>query len=171
MRNSWAAHPTGVMRRGRTPPVAQPMAQTAARQWPSMVDTVYAGELSPEPECPYQATRSPAHQGHGSIHTPTIKQSPSMVFFPHQQAEKSLQNQHDLSILIVGLNQLKHRLSRTSTPKRRHKTNTFCPLTRAPGPAQAARARTKPRDSSGIPGLGAETAGFEPARGYAPLPP
>ena len=44
-------------------------------------------------------------------------------------------------------------------------------LSRAPGPAQAARARTKPRDSSGIPGLGAETAGFEPARGYAPLPP
>ena len=124
MRNSWAAHPTGVMRRGRTPPVAQPMAQTAARQWPSMVDTVYAGELSPEPECPYQATRSPAHQGHGSIHTPTIKQSPSMVFFPHQQAEKSLQNQHDLSILIVGLNQLKHRLSRTNTPKSHPSSNT-----------------------------------------------
>ena len=124
MRNSWAAHPTGVMRRGRTPPIAQPMAQTAARHWPSMVDAVGAGELSPEPECPYQATRSPAHQGHGSIHTPTIKQSPSMVFFPHQQAEKSLQNQHDLSILIVGLNQLKHRLSRTNTPKSHPSSNT-----------------------------------------------
>ena len=71
-------------------------------------------------------------------------------------------------------NHLQCGFSRTNTPKRRYKTNTFCPLTRptrAPGPAQAARARTKPRDSSGIPGLGAETAGFEPARGYAPLPP
>ena len=105
-------------------PVAQPMAQTAARQWLSMVDTVDAGELSPEPECPYQATRSPAHQGHGSIHTPTMKQSPSMVIFPHQQAEKSLHNQHDLSILIVGLNQLKHRLSRTNTPKSHPSSNT-----------------------------------------------
>ena len=125
-------------------PVAQPMAQTAARQWPSMVDTVDAGELSPEAECPYQATRSPAHQGrafpdlnaatavahspahqgHGSIHTPTIKQSPSMLIFPHQQAEKSLHNQHDLSILIVGLNQLKHRLSRTNTSKSHPSSNT-----------------------------------------------
>ena len=29
--------------------------------------------------------------------SPTMKQPPSMLFFPHQQAEKSPQNQHDLS--------------------------------------------------------------------------
>ena len=124
MRNSWAAHPTGVMRRGRTPPIAQPMAQTAARHWPSMVDAVGAGELSPEAEYPHLATRLPAHQGRGSIHTPTMKQPTSMSIFPHQQAEKPLQNQHDLSILIVGLNQLKHRLSRTNTPKSHPSSNT-----------------------------------------------
>ena len=105
-------------------PVAQPMAQTAARQWPSMVDAVGAGELSPEAEYPHLATRSPAHQGRGSIHTPTMKQPTSMVIFPHQQAEKPLHNQHHLSILIVGLNQLKHRLSRTNTPKSHPSSNT-----------------------------------------------
>ena len=129
MRNSWAAHPTGVMRRGRTPPIAQPMAQTAARHWPSMVDAVGAGERSPEAEYPHLATRLPAHQGRGSIHTPTIKQSPSMVFFPHQQAEKSLQNQHVLSILQVGSHQLQYRFFSTNKPKSRYKTNTFWPLT------------------------------------------
>ena len=85
---------------------------------------------------------------------------------------------------------------RTNKPKSHHKTNTFCPITLVsynpnpepsgsthmestagststphPEPAQAAQATTKPRDSKGIPGQGAETAGFEPARGYAPLPP
>ena len=52
-----------------------------------------------------------------------------MLIFPHQQAEKSPQNQHDLPILHVDSNQLQYRFFRTSKPKSRHKTNTFCPLT------------------------------------------
>ena len=59
--------------------------------------------------------------------SPTMKQPPSMLFFPHQQAETSPQNQHDLSILQVDSHHLQHQLFRTSKPKRRHKTNTFCP--------------------------------------------
>ena len=132
-------------------PVAQPMAQTAARQWPSMVDTVGAGELSPEPECPYQATRSPAHQGRGRIHTPTMKQSPSMVIFPHQQAEKSLHNQHVLSILHVGSHRLQHRFFRTKKPKSRHTTTTFCPGT--PIPRSGRRARRTPVADNKKPAL------------------
>ena len=53
-----------------------------------------------------------------------------MWLFPHQQAEKSLQNQHVLSILQVGSHQLQYRFFRTNKPKSHHKTNTFCPLTR-----------------------------------------
>ncbi len=52
-----------------------------------------------------------------------------MWIFLHQQAEKSLQNQHVLSILQVGSHQLQYRFIRTSKPKSRYKTNTFCPLT------------------------------------------
>ena len=44
-------------------------------------------------------------------------------------AEKSTYQQHDLSNLIVGPNQLQYRLSRATKPKSRYKTNTFCPLT------------------------------------------
>ena len=39
----------------------------------------------------------PARRAFGCIHTPTMKQPPSMCIFPHQQAEKSLQNQNVLS--------------------------------------------------------------------------
>ena len=53
-----------------------------------------------------------------------------MWLFPHQQAEKSLQNQHVLSILQVGSHQLQYRFFRTNKPKSHHKTNTFCPITR-----------------------------------------
>jgi len=107
------------------PPIALPLvAQPVTRQWPGAVDTVDTGELSPEAECPYLVIVRP-HAGHvGGIHTPTMKQPTSMWLFPHQQAEKSLQNQHVLSILIVGLNQLKHRLSRTNTPKSHPSSNT-----------------------------------------------
>ena len=89
---------------------------------------------------------------------------------------------------------LQQQLSHATKPKSHRKTNTFHPITLVsynpepsgpthmegtagststphPEPAQAAQATTKPRDSKGIPGQGAETAGFEPARGYAPLPP
>ena len=52
-----------------------------------------------------------------------------MWLFPHQQAEKSPQNQHVLSILQVGSHQLQYRFFRTNKPKSRYKTNTFCPIT------------------------------------------
>ena len=52
-----------------------------------------------------------------------------MLIFPHQQAEKSLQNQHVLSILQVGSHQLQYRFFSTNKPKSRYKTNTFWPLT------------------------------------------
>ena len=57
-----------------------------------------------------------------------------MWIFPHQQAEKSLQNQHVLSILQVGSHQLQYRFFRTNKPKSHYKTNTFCPLTHMPRP-------------------------------------
>ena len=41
------------------------------------------------------------------------------VTFPCNKAEKSPNQQHDLSILTVGPNQLKHQLSRTRKPKSR----------------------------------------------------
>ena len=44
--------------------------------------------------------------------------------FPRDKAEKSPYQQHDLSILIVGPNQLKHRLSRTNTTKSYPSSNT-----------------------------------------------
>lgn len=50
--------------------VAPPMEQTVAYQRPGMVGTVGAGELPPEPECPYTATRSPTHQVRGGIGAP-----------------------------------------------------------------------------------------------------
>ena len=64
-----------------------------------------------------------------------MKQSTSMWLFPHQQAEKSLQNQHVLSILQVGSHQLQYRFFRTNKPKSHHKTNTFCPITQETHPA------------------------------------
>ena len=119
---------------------------------------------------------------------------PTTVTFPRRAAAKSPPQQHDVSILQVASHHLQHQLFRTNKPKSHHKTNTLCPITLVPynpepsrpvhmegtagststphpEPAQAAQATTKPRDSKGIPGQGAETAGFEPARGYAPLPP
>ena len=63
-----------------------------------------AGQLlncTPEPERPYRATRSPTRSttrwAFGGIHNPTMKQPPSMLIFPQQQAEKLPQNQHVLS--------------------------------------------------------------------------
>ena len=52
-----------------------------------------------------------------------------MWLFPHQQAEKSPQNQHVFSILQVGSHQLQYRFFRTNKPKSHHKTNTICPIT------------------------------------------
>ena len=45
-------------------------------------------------------------------------------------AEKSTFQQHDLSILIVGPNRLKYRLSRIRKPKSHPTSNTKCPITR-----------------------------------------
>ena len=72
----------------------------------------------------------PPHTRHNAGFTGTRQtQPPKKATVPHQKTEKSPYQQHDLSILIVGPNQLKYRLSRTSKPKSHHKTNTFCPLT------------------------------------------
>ena len=68
------------------PPVAQPLAQPVARQWPGTVNTVAANNL-PKPTMTDQ----------GTTHVPTMKQPTSRLIFPHQQAEKSPQNQHVLS--------------------------------------------------------------------------
>ena len=51
------------------------------------------------------------------------------VTFPRDKAEKSPFQQHAMSILIVGLNQLKYRLSRTRKPKSHPSSNTQCPIT------------------------------------------
>ena len=67
-----------------------------------------------------------------------------MWLFPYQQAEKSLQNQHVLSILQVGCHQLQYRFFRTNKPKSRHKTNTFCPLTQI---ARLGRTQRKWKDA------------------------
>ena len=67
-----------------------------------------------------------------------------MWIFPHQQTEKSLQNQHVLSILQVGSHQLQYRFFRTRKPKSRYKTNTFCPITPTPHPAPPFNHLTNP---------------------------
>ena len=65
------------------PPVAQPLAQPVARQWPGTVNTVAANNL-PKPTVTEQ----------GTIHRLATTQPPPTPIFPHQQAEKSPQNQH-----------------------------------------------------------------------------
>ena len=57
----------------------------------------------------------------------------------------------------------RHTNSAPRTPA--HRSRAQNPRTQIPRPEQTT---TKPRDSNGIPGLGAETAGFEPARGVNP---
>ena len=49
---------------------------------------------------------------------------PTTATFPRNTTDKSPPQQHDMSSLQVGLNQLKHQLSRTNKPKSHHKTNT-----------------------------------------------
>ena len=78
-------------------------AHPSSRGLTSVIGTP-AGQLlncTPEPERPYRATRWPTRSttrwAFGGIHNPTMKQPPSMLIFPHQQAEKSPQNQHVLS--------------------------------------------------------------------------
>ena len=75
------------------------------------------------------------------VHPPSWLPPPLTPTFPHQQAEKSLQDQHVLSILQVGSHQLQYRFFRTNKPKSRHKTHTFCPLTPNPHRRYSRKAR------------------------------
>ena len=70
------------------------------------------------PTFPHQKAKKSRHQQHAVSYNPY---NPS---FPRDKAEKSCSQQHDLSILIVGPNQLKHRLSRTRKPKSHPSSNT-----------------------------------------------
>ena len=79
------------------------------------------------PTFPHQKAKKSRHQQHAVSYNPY---NPS---FPRDKAEKSRSQQHDLSILIVGPNQLKYRLSRTRKPKSRTTSNTQCPITRCVG--------------------------------------
>ena len=76
------------------------------------------------PTFPHQKAKKSRHQQQAVSYNPY---NPS---FPRDKAEKSRSQQHNLSILIVGLNQLKYRLSRTRKPKSRATSNTQCPITR-----------------------------------------
>ena len=68
--------------------------------------------------------------GHAAVFTGTRQARPTkIVTFPHQKAKKLPFQQHDLSILIVGADQLKDRLSRTRKPKSYPSSNTQCPIT------------------------------------------
>ena len=70
------------------------------------------------------------HTGHDAVFTGTRQARPTkIVTFPRDKAEKSPFQQHDLSILIVGPNQLKYRLSGTRKPKSHPSSNTQCPIT------------------------------------------
>lgn len=82
-------------------------------------------------DCSAPASRKVITQSTRFIHPYSWSQPTKTSTFPHQQAEKSSQNQRVLSFLHVGSHHLQHRLFRTSKPKSHHKTNTFCPLTHA----------------------------------------
>ena len=106
-----------------------------------------------------------------------MKQPTSMWLFPHQQAEKSLQNQHVLSILQVGSHQLQYRFFRTNKPKSRHKTNTFCPLTqKSPqnhpvlsfNPLFVANNKEKTPEPGQVPGSGGGGWGIRTPEGLHP---
>ena len=101
-----------------------PVAQTVARQCPRAVNTVGANNL-PKPH--RHGSWGSHTRAQDAVFTGTRHTRPTKTpAFPHQQAENSPQNQHVLSILIVGPNQLKHRLSRTSKPETSYTTTTFC---------------------------------------------
>ena len=88
------------------------------------------GEQMPPPSIPtfpHQKAKKSRHQQHAVSYNPY---NPS---FPRDKAAQSRSQQHDLSILIVGPNQLKCRLSRTRKPKSRATSNTQCPITRCVG--------------------------------------
>ena len=94
-----------------------PRGHTQARD-----DTTTFSTVFPAPASWKRATQPPLF-----AYPPRWRSPPSTATFPRQQADKSLHNHHVLSILIVGPNQLKHRLSRTSKPKSHPASNTICP--------------------------------------------
>ena len=93
-------------------------------------------------------------QNHGSTcangaRTTARPHAPTKIpAFPYQQAERSLQNQHVLSILQVGSHQLQYRFFRINNPKSRHKTNTFCPLTPTARPHAPTKIPTFPHQKA-----------------------
>ncbi len=69
-------------------------------------------------------------QARNAVFTGTRQTRPTKkATFPRDKAEKSPFQQHDMSILIVGPNQLKYRLSRTTKAKSHPSSNTQCPIT------------------------------------------
>ena len=101
-----------------------------------------------------QRPQAPGHTpAHNAVFTGTRQTRPTKkVTFPRDKAEKSPFQQHDLSILIVGPNQLKQRLSHTNTPKSHPSSNTQCPITRAgtgTQPYSHQSGTTKPPSPSG----------------------
>ena len=145
MRHSWDSSPGGSH---ALPPIAPPVAQPVTCQRPGTVKTVAANNL-PKPyrdrsrdyaqthnltttsniDFPALTRRKVTTKPTHFAHPPRWHPPPPTPTFPHQQAEKSPLQQHDLSILIVGPNQLKHRLSRTRKPKSHPSSNTQCPIT------------------------------------------
>ena len=108
----------------------RPPAQTAAR--PNKRNHTAPGTpMDVETQRPEhrRTSRTPAAPQQHVVSYNPWPQPTKTPTFPHQQAEKSLQNQHVLSILQVGCHQLQYRFFRTNKPKSRHKTNTFRPLT------------------------------------------
>ena len=82
---------------------------------------------------PGHCRTQPIHDGSRDSHTQArdaaftgTRQTrpPTTATFPRRTADKSPPQQHDLSILIVGPNQLKHRLFHTSTTKSHPSSNT-----------------------------------------------
>ena len=142
------------------------------------------------PRHPLARSRGSHTQAHDAVFAGTRQTRPTKkVTFPRDKAEKSPFQQHDLSILIVGPNQLKYRLSRARKPqshpssntkcpitrasrinmaKSRHTTNTFCPITLNPGlhPERAPQAQN-PGTSTG-PGVRWRRMGDSNPRGLAP---
>ena len=135
MRERPVGHQAGHLasRAGRRPP-----AQTAAR--PNKRHHMAPGTpMDAETQRPEhrRTSRTPAAPQQHVVSYNSWPQPTKTPTFPHQQAEKSLQNQHVLSILQVGSHQLQYRFFRTNKPKSRHKTNTFCPLTPKTGATTA----------------------------------
>ena len=75
------------------------------------------------------------------VHSPNLPVPTLTPTLPHHKAEKSTFHQHILSTLIVGPNQLKHRLSRTNTTKSQHSSNMKCPITLTRTPRAPPRTR------------------------------